>query len=198
MSILSVPVVKSKTAVKLEIFAPDGELTSKIYEPAHSWTRNAYNSFGAYLLGTGMGSTYADGALVGWGSNNLVIDVSWLYGGAIYHIAVGTSDVAFSVNQYNLLSSCAHGYGYNQFIYQAVVNEGLAYVSETKTYTQTYSRYLNNNSGNSIVVKELGIFTYGYAYFPMLARDVLGTAATILDAGQLKVTYAISTVVNPV
>ncbi|KKL77667.1 hypothetical protein LCGC14_2032620, partial [marine sediment metagenome] len=116
------------------------------------------------------------------------------------------SAAAFSFNDFILESLIAEGTGTNQMNYVAMDDYTVAnivYSACTLKWTATYERFMNNNSGGSIVVEEIGLVlkhstpggaTGGY----LVARDVLGCSAlTIADAGQLKVTYTITSPAFP-
>jgi hypothetical protein len=117
-------------------------------------------------------------------------------------IVVGIGTDAESFDSYILSSKCASGTGVNQFSYNACGLDSLNWVgSPTFTWTASWKRILNNNSGNTIVVTESGLIFkiyYGHEYasasqyvYILVNRDLLVSAENVLDAGQLTVTYDI-------
>jgi hypothetical protein len=113
-------------------------------------------------------------------------------------IVVGTGSTAESFENNTLVTKIAHGNGSGQLSYTASTATGAAYTAGSKLWTMTLARIFNNNSGGTIVVAETGIyavFTYGLnassAAF-MIERSLLGATVSVLNAGQLTVTYTIT------
>jgi hypothetical protein len=110
-------------------------------------------------------------------------------------IQVGTSDTPFSVDQYNLGALISTGGSSGQLAYQAELTVTALYDSPNKIWTMKKERYFNNNSGNPITVKEVGIMganpNNGPAYY-LMERSLLSPSVTIPDAGRLRVIYNIS------
>lgn len=190
---------------------------------AHSFTRNFYNmmvmmSMDSDSLGS---SSYAAGALgmkgldgtVDTAAHHIVhqlvsspagISGQGYRGGSgstTNGILAGTGTTAFTFNDFALDTLIAEGTGSGQMSYVAMDDytaSNVVYNGGTLKWTTTYERFMNNNSGGSIVVEEVGLVADhstpgGSAY--LMARDLLGgSALTIADAGQLKVTY---TIVSP-
>lgn len=190
----------------------------------HSWNRNAWNGFFGHLsrcsgtgysVGVGHISIRNTDGGVGYTTGNMTsiyYAAGWgigFYGntGSVNAgIAVGTSDTAFSVEDYKLDSIVTHGVGAGQLSYGATVvggGSGVA-VYDAGVWTMTISRTFNNGSGDTITVKEIGLMygttsgsntwfygSSGSQQF-MLARDVLGSPVDVPYGAQLTVTYEIS------
>jgi len=175
----------------------DGIVLTNQREEGHSWLRNGWNVFFAVMSGCrGNGS----GSL-GAGNMNCRTSyslVSSIYGGVEYckapTIYTGTSDTAFSVDQYQLVAVIGDGNGAGQLAHQSVSYQ-LAY--DATEWTHTISRIFNNNSGDTIIIKEIGL-SYSVNVFESggvtayLARDVLGSPVVVANGAQLTVTYEIS------
>ena len=125
-------------------------------EPGHSWVRGAYNFFFASLAGNGGGGSNTFGAgymsakniagtvLYATGSN---VDRSGLAvpsstglvpnsAVSTFGMVVGTSDTAFSIDDYKLGSKVAHGSGAGQLSYGIGVLPVLSYA--TKIWTASH------------------------------------------------------------
>ena len=170
-------------------------------ERGHSWTRNFWTTMVEAVLFTGAG-TVKDGS-GGFGAGYLTakyIDGTYVTAGAILYgpyqyvsggaattngIYIGTDDMAFSGLQYDLVAPIANGSGAGQFNY-------LANSAVTKSYSSniwkfTMSRIMNNNSGESITVKEVGLLAN-----TLQERSVLSPTVAVANGAQLTVTYEIS------
>ncbi len=219
-------IVNGKWSILHEI--GNRKLLSTLSEDAHSFVRNFYNhmvmnAMDSDILGA---STYAAGSL---GMKNTGGSISAQTtphrigtagvsgsgyrgpsGDASHGCQAGLGDgagaaAAFSFDDFQLESLIAEGTGTDQMNYVAMADYTVAnvvYASGTLKWTATYERFMNNNSGNSIVVEEIGLAVdsdvpSGNINF-LMARDVLGgSALTIADAGQLKVTYTLSSPALP-
>lgn len=198
-----------------EIRDMTGELVSPIrHERAHSWTRNAYNfllsnlgsknssgsdSFmGGYISIKVVGGTIQGDTAIGWYPNGIYS----VAGIILYGIIAGTSNAGYSFEDYNLGATITHGTGGTQMAYSATINSGFVWTTVTNpsdTGTATIKRYLNNNSGGSIGVNEIGLVYSimlgggGGSYYNLVARDVLVGTDTVPDAAQYTITYTIVT-----
>ena len=113
---------------------------------------------------------------------------------ATYGILVGTSDTAFSVENFAMGALIATGNGAGQFAYSAEKTQTTAYTGGAKTWKTTRSRIFNNNSGGSITVKEAAIAGYnvGQGQSLLFERSVLAPTVAVANGAQLTVTYEIS------
>jgi len=123
-------------------------------------------------------------------------------------IVIGTSATAFSVSQYNMQGLIAHGTGSGQMSYGSMLTPADPTFA-TPNITINISRNISNNSGASIIVREIGLKgypayvqasctfngTYSVACAEILyLRDVI--TDTAIGIGQvLNVTYILKTVV---
>ena len=200
--------------ISLKVTEKDKTIFDDI-QRGHSWTRNFYS----YMLSTitraeVSGSTYAVGSNAGkeitgligtaagrcWSVNTNVIAGAGIVNNvtnANYGVVVGTTDTAFSANDFKLGARVEHGTSSTQLSYQAQANPASSYNSGTKVWTTTVQRVFNNNSGGSITIKEVGLYWVGFAHAISsgtycLERSVLSPTITIPDGAQLTVSYAIS------
>jgi len=204
--------------IELEVTDKNGKVLQTLKQRSHSWVRNAYNmllsqmasknmddagSFGAGFLS--IKDTAANiqngniGAYVGSSGSssavNLESSVAFRAGaGVVTHgIVVGSNAGAWTFEQYVLLTPIAEGVGADQLNYIAMSVPTKSYAA--LTWTITWVRYMNNNSGGNISVNEVCIIALGSAgtlqKYILFSRDVLGAPVVIPDTGQLKVTYTI-------
>jgi hypothetical protein len=110
-------------------------------------------------------------------------------------IVVGSSNQAESINDFKLISIINHGTGAGQLSYQAMQNPTVSWNSQTKRFSANYTRYFSNQSGGTITVAEVGIYTYythGSTDFTFcIIRDVLSQSVSIPNGYDLKVEYTL-------
>jgi hypothetical protein len=197
------------------------ELVFENVQQGHSWTRNFYNWLftcatdagctGTTTFGAGhLNSRNMDGTIgvdIGYcgarsqtsnGGEVLGKGISNGDANADFGILVGTSDTAFSKDDYALGALIAHGTGTGQLSYVGQAVSTNTYTSGTKTWQAEFKRIFNNNSGSSITVKETGLASYimAHAYssprYYLHERSVLDPTVAVANGAQLTVTYTIS------
>lgn len=195
--------------IGLELLSAEGETLLRREERGHSWTRNAYNLVARILLGASLGSTFANGNITlkdSFGSvhsvNYFAVAGSSAYGLGpglavdTFGIQIGSGDTPFSFNDYILAAKISTGSSAGRLDYEAMAVPGYAgmtYDDPTKTYSIPWVRHFNNNSGDTVTVKELGLVISTYTtYKYLLARDVLDSPLAVPDHARLKATYTIS------
>lgn len=196
----------------------DGIVLTNQREEGHSWTRNMWNAiFGTHTHCGGSSATFGAGYIsskrttgnvaggTGYSVNLFFTELKTPladYGfcsstaDSSRGIVVGTDDTAFDIDDYALGAIIAHGNGAGQLSYVGMDKPSLDYTA--KVWTASLVRLFNNNSGDTITVKEVGIISRSalfnnspYDYF-LLARDVLGSPVAVANGAQLTVTYEIS------
>lgn len=201
--------------IGLQVHDKNGILIFDDKQRGHSWTRNFYNLlFGLCGSGKGGGSNNFGAGYMSTKNSAAAIRYSTSYGIALgnysvglfsnnaaddaYGILVGTGNTAFSAEQYGLITKITNGNTSGKMAHNIMALSVPSYVAGTKTWKNTASRIFNNNSGDSITVKEVGIQSYvaaGYdgnnAYF-FLERSVLNPEVPVANGAQLTVTYEIS------
>lgn len=212
--------------LKLEVFE-EGKKIYEHKQRSHSWVRNPYNmmfsqlagkdadnaTFGAGLLsvkdtdGNVINGSFA--LLIGHRegtANDTSVDAAGTgfngYRAAAaddnYGILVGTGVGAESFEDNALGTKVDEGSGAGQLNHVQGEANVVTYAAGPKTLSNAIVRFLNNNSGGSIVIGEVALVVKGRANnsdtFWMQARDKLGSTVTVPDTGQLKVTYTISLV----
>lgn len=161
----------------------------------HSWVRNAYNTCAYLLLDlTTSAGSYGDGYINVKFTNGSTIATpagwTWAGGaGVATGIVVGTGTTAFDFEDVALDTQVVNGTGAGQLTHTATDTITDAFVGDV--VTTTGSRTFNNNSGDTIDIEEVGLYTFNNGS-AMAARDVLGATVSVPDAGQLVVTYEIS------
>jgi len=135
----------------------------------------------AYGLGPGMTATY-DPCDSGHGVRGSL--------GSVYNgIIIGTSNAAWSFDDYQLGAAIENGNGAGQVIYNLMDAYNLSYNAGTLTWTLVNERLMNNNSGGGINVEESCIVTNPSTFGPvMYSRDLTG-GIVLPNYGQFRVTY---------
>ncbi len=193
--------------------------------PSHTWVRNAYNAWTMQFLDSDTlgSSTFGVGTLAmkttsGTGkaftqpfdignagaSNKGFRGAS---GQAVQGIQAGKGDGAgaaavYSFENYQLEDLIEEGTtAGDQMNYAAMDDYTVSNVTySTLVWTLVLQRFMNNNSGTTIVVEEVGLAVEeaGSNDFYLFARDVLGgDAKSVVDMAQLDVTYTIDTPAFP-
>ncbi len=223
---LGVPILGAKLDLQV---MKDGKMITHHKQRSHSWVRNAYNlaieqlgsinptdaTFGAGLLSfksvvgdiiryTG---TYVpavarvnyydpeteENESVGRGARAAANDEG-------HGLVVGTNGDPESFEHYDLLGRIPAGLGAGQLSMLAQEAHNLTYDAETKTLTNTMVRFMNNNSGGDITVREVGFIikmqtgTATNMKNFLLSRDVVSPEILIPNAGQIRIQYDISLV----
>ena len=211
---LHIPIFES--FLKLEVFDKDDNLIQKHSQRSHSWVRNAYNHLFSQLASVNAAdSTFAAGKLsirdtggtvrysttpLTIGTYNVSLNLTTYgylgsAGDATQGIVIGTGIGAESFEGYALGTLVASGSAATQMDYSAQKAHAITYTAGTKVLKNDLIRYFNNNSGGSIVIGEVGMYTHsfvgGTARDWMQCRDLLGATITVADTGQLRVTYTI-------
>jgi hypothetical protein len=203
--------------IRMQVHDKKGDLVFDNKERGHSWTRNFWNFMFAMLTTSVGGNSNNFGAgYLSEKSTNGTIRYTSNYGvnGHNYNpgagtgfirqtntedagIVVGTGDTAFSIDQFVLSAVIAHGNNAGQLYYAAMSPQEPIYTAVSKTWKNIIKRLFNNNSGESITVKETGLYFLGYFFSSsyegnMLERSVLASAVNVPNGAQLTVTYEIS------
>jgi hypothetical protein len=189
-----------KTFINMKVHE-GGELVLDYDFRSKSWVRNAHNFLLAtYVcrdLGTtyGAGATYVkrtDGGLL-WCYEYIPNKPVGIVGNTNYGIVVGTGDDAESFEGYILKTKVAQGTGAGQLSYAAQNATTLSYDAGTKTWTATFVRIFNNNSGGAITITETAMYyLQGTDRYYMFCRDLLGSSVEVSNTAQLTVTYTMT------
>lgn len=118
----------------------------------------------------------------------------FLAAGQLYGIVVGTSDSAESFDQHCLQSAIAHGNLTGQLYHNAQSVLTKQWISDSRKWLFTLQRTFTNNSGASIVIKELGYYATlansSTNHKSMVLRDVLPSSVTVSAGQTLTVAYS--------
>jgi hypothetical protein len=199
--------------IEIKVFDPNNIMVYEMSRrPAHSFTRNFYNSFLSRAVA-------ADTSGVAFGDGSLVLKrydtvVGGLAGsttpchGMFYYmvspdtekmgIFVGRGTNPWTFNDFTFSSVCANGTGANQLAYAN--NTAHAAVSWSGgIVTGTVSRLLNNNGTNDVIITESGLVTRGWSasFHFLVVRDVLDSSVTVGPAEQLAVNYIFTADCSP-
>ncbi len=181
-------------------------------EPAHSWTRNAWNYLFAFFGDAGaVGSSFGAGFMTGKRIDGTIdystgycccqgyvaeVDASTFVNeqeNGNYGIVAGTSSTAFDPDQYALGAIIPHGSGEGQLYYMAMLQSVRSYNETSKVWQARFSRTIHNYHTADMTVREIGLYCscelFGSVHFYLMARDVLETPAVIPYGGDLVVNY---------
>lgn len=216
---LGIPVPECFLEIKVIL---KGQILHHYKQRSHSWTRNAYNGLftqltaknysGATFQGGVITMKYTNGTIYGpnyaghiiSGINNYAPGNSEGLGSSyradtgslVSGIVVGSGNAAEDFNGHVLATPIAEGSGAGQLNYSVHLSNVKSWDAGTKTWSVAIARYMNNNSGGNITIREVAQYTRGmiYSQFPtlMVARDVLSPEVVLPNSGQLKVTYTVS------
>ena len=111
-------------------------------------------------------------------------------------IILGTGDTAVAIDDYKIEAVIANGAGAGQMAWGATT---VGAVSLAASHAQfVVSRTNTNNSGGTITVREIGIYTSVYVtttqYYMCGVRDVLVTPQDVLDTETITVNYTLEVV----
>lgn len=200
-----------------------GKLIERKRQPAGSWTRNYWNWMAmsqlsincnhVSLFGAGY-LTWKDTGGVVLGSTTDIMEFYTAPGGygsstptyatqggrgyragvvTTYGILVGTDPTVFSIENYVMGALIGNGTGAGQLSYQGMNNCTWTWTVGTLTMNFNWFRYMNNNSGNSITVEEVGLVAWPEAGYILFERHITGGLA-VPDTAQLKCEYDIKLV----
>ncbi|MFH1031139.1 MAG: hypothetical protein V1767_01010 [Chloroflexota bacterium] len=211
-----IPIVR----ITLEV-TNKNKLIQKYETFSHSWVRNAYNHIVSQLMFiNGSDAAFGAGFINAKDTSNTVRNAGGqLYNGsynqdteqvdatstgvrspaanALLGIQVGSGVNVESFEDYVLQALITEGVGAGQLNYAQSNAPVKAYVPGTLTYSVTWVRFMNNNSGGNVSVNEVALTAntrvLSLNAFPTLhSREHLGATVTIPNTGQLKVTYVLS------
>jgi hypothetical protein len=203
--------------IRFQVHDKDGKLVFDDRQRGHSWTRNFYNTLLAFIaqyggtatdnFGAGYVTAKQTGGAVSYTERAVYLgDYEILNHGITeaaatgnFGVKVGTSDTAFSPEQYALGAAITNGVGAGQLAHIAM-GKTLANYDNTpgaEKWIATSIRVFNNNSGSLITIKETALYWHGTVFQGALLnwmweRSVLSPAVDVPNGAQLTVTYEIS------
>lgn len=145
---------------------------------------------------TGTGLSAGTTVALAGGRSSTTYTLSGLQGiinDATRGVTVGRSTIAFHGEDHELGDKIASGTGSGQFSYQAQTAPVTVYNSGAETFTCSYTRLFNNNSGAAIVVNEVGMVATTNAGNFLLSRDVLASPVNVPNGAQLTIVVALTT-----
>jgi len=183
------------------------EVVKKEKGRSHTWNRNFWNAIYSACGAPGTSATFGAGYLCNKAlsgalgvprTENLGFAVNGFWLGAIgstaQGIVVGTGVGVESFESYAMGTLIAHGIVAGTLSYSAMAAHTASYDAPSKVWTTSLVRIMNNNSGNTINVGEIGIHSYaGFSGQPILVnRDLLGAPDVLVNGAQYTVTYTIT------
>jgi len=175
-----------KYDIELELRDKDGKLLKKWVQEGRSWVKWFLYELYVQMAQASITFTKTDGSSSGVGTSNNNLSIGAGYGADSNGIVVGTSNLAWTIEQYKLDAKISHGNGSGQLLYGVSSVDDLAPM--TNGYRIFTSRVFNNNSGASVIVKEVGLYAYPNVMF---ARDVLTVPVEVQNLQSLTVRYCI-------
>jgi len=179
--------------IELEVRDKEGKIINYHKQEAKTWVRNFFKMIRDTFNNTSLGIVKQDGTSLSLSGGYTVVDVYRVVassGDSNYGILVGSGTKGWDINDYKLDSKIAHGSGTNQLMYGATTVEDIVIGSNNISFR--IIRTFTNSSGSSITVTEVGLATYGYGTYPLIARDVLSTPVSVPPGSTLTVRYIVS------
>ena len=203
-----------KIWIDMEVKNSNGEIIQKTSEEGHSWVRNFYNLYATFMvdssvLGTGLdvfddanvksGSgtprEYA-GNTSTTGSHN---DHFWVGVDGIGDgngIRLGISNEPFDIDDFRMLGGIQHGNGAGQLYHYAMPARTTSFDRNKWQLSVIFKRTFSNNSGDTIVIRETGMYSKGsypsYSATTLMLRDVLATPVSIPHGALITCTYTLT------
>lgn len=198
--------------IGLRVHDDNGVLVFDDKQRGHSWTRNFYNTIfvcathpvpSGTAFEAGTMTIKSTAAAVKYHAQTYVYVLNSAGGinnpaaTNVSGIVVGTGDTAFSANHHQLAAIIESGVASGNLAYTAMAVPIFEYTADTKTWKCTMVRVFNNNSGGSITIKEVGLYSANQvlssqAINNMVERSVLDPTVAVANGAQLTVTYEIS------
>lgn len=184
----------------VEIRDKEGKLLKRQRRKAHSFLQQ-YNELISYLM------TNVDRSVKDTGGTDRTLDRNapssiWTLASFgteaqdVEGVVIGTGATAVAIDDHALETQIAHGVGSGQMYYYAVTISTPSVNGSECSFTLT--RVIGNQSGATITVKEIGIYSRAYytAYsYHCIVRDVLTTTQDVPDGGSITVVYTIKVTV---
>ncbi|GAI54506.1 unnamed protein product, partial [marine sediment metagenome] len=124
-------------------------------------------------------------------SSNFLIQCA--AGTTTYGIRVGTGNTPVAIDDYALETPIEEGVGADKM--EHLVCTVADYVVAAPSCSFVASRTIANNSGDSITVKEAGIYMYMNPTYGCGVRDVLGTPQVVPNGGSITIDWTIQVTV---
>ena len=183
----------------------DGKITGEDKGRSHTWNRNYWNMvYMQSCMQVAVATNFGAGYMSLKRHNATVSAITWSTGVNLYPLgAVSNSDYgllagrgsgAESFEGYEFTTPITHGSGANQLSHRAQDATTGVWTGGSLLWTATLRRVLDNLSGGSIVVTEVGIKYYysSSSYYYLMCRDLLGSSVTVLNAGTLTIVYTMT------
>jgi hypothetical protein len=125
-------------------------------------------------------------------TSGLMFYVTGGVGDGTVGIAVGTGVTAVDINDYDLATRIAHGVSAGELQYSAQAYTAPS--SDATSTTLVLTRDFTNDSGGSITVNEIGLFSRPSSYGTLIIRDVI-TPVAVGNGEKLTINYNIKTTI---
>jgi hypothetical protein len=166
----------------------DGSVQWGPWLPAHSFTRNFFRAMRDTLFQVDTPIYASTGEQL---DESTLCVVQSTAGAVSYGLVAGTGTTATTFNDNDMETLIAHGTSAGQLEYGATSVDAPTQLDDVGTMTIT--RDISNNSGDNIVITELGFFAnVASNKFSMLIHDILVTPVTITDGSTKTMQYALS------
>jgi hypothetical protein len=174
--------------IEWELKDPKGRIVKRGKQPMKSWVKQWLQFLYLYFAQTSVSVTDTGGTSRTVAPNTApVLSLNAGSGVSTYGIVVGSSDTPVTRDDNKLGSQISHGTGVSQLMYGAMSHD--APTTYSTGYLIRAIRVFTNNSGDSVTVKEVGVYCNASGNYFCLIRDVLSTPVTIPNGYSWTVRY---------
>jgi hypothetical protein len=201
-----------KIWIDMEVKNSNGEIIQKTSEEGHSWVRNFYNLYATFMVDSsvlGTGLDVFDDANVKSGSGTPREYAGNTSTNNNYHfwrgidavgdgngIRLGTSNEPFDIDDFGMPGVIQHGNGAGQLYHYAMPARTTSFDRNKWQLSVIFKRTFSNNSGDTIVIRETGMYSKGsypsYSATTLMLRDVLATPVSIPHGALITCTYTLT------
>ena len=181
--------IREKLFYKIVVTDKNGKVISQQEDEAHSFLIHYNRQLGACFanVATTIKDTGGTDRSITPSANS--IRTTALIAEIRRGIRVGTGTTAIAVGDYALETAIAEGAGGGQMNHQAQTYDTNVTVSDPDC-TFELKRIIINNSGGTIVVTEIAMYTFlDVNYYGCIARDILGASVSVPSGGSITVFY---------
>lgn len=202
--------MKPKIWIDMKVHTPSGVILKETSEEGHSWVRNFYNLYATFMvdspiLGTGLdifdyANTKSDSGTPREYAGNT--------SGNSYHflreadglgdgngIRLGISNEPFDIDDFRMLGGIQHGNGAGQLYHYAMPARTTSFDRNKWQLSVTFKRTFSNNSGDTIVIRETGMYSkgsYPSSTTVLMLRDILATPVSVPHGALITCTYTLT------
>ena len=181
----------SKLLLEIRVWDRNGKTIQRVKQRSRSPVQQLLELLLVQMSNQSQSITDTSGASQSVGQHAQNLFATAAAGGDTRGIVIGTDATAVDMTDHALVAQIAHGSGAAQIVYQVQEWDTVVTVSDPDCTFEMW-RNFNNNSGDTITIRETGIYckaTAANLYF-CLIRDV-PTAIAVPDGGGCYVKYTL-------